>query len=714
PEAAVLKREFAANRAITGEEFMNDLAGSGLAVLDKDAEKLNKNGWDRVTLNGKNWLIKKEISPVVQNALLSPSLWQRDDIFGKAFRAFNEVKNTLIPIKLGLSGFHLLHIATMTAPQRRAVIYEYLLKGGKPYDGMVKDLVKASTFTDQGFMKGSDLVKAWEAPDKDLNEYQKQAVQHMQEGGFSPKMSEVWRMNAIETFNKALDEGKYITATVKGARALIEATQKPLFEKYIPAIKTAAYVNEVEMLMRRKPELMNDAEARGVELRKIAKSIDNRFGELNYSTLFWNKYLKEIGIASSLSMGWNLGFIREYGGAAMDTAKAVRNLVQGQGSREDITRRMLFTLDYTIQSAMIGGMITAGFLAIKQNMPWDKIAEALGWKDFLYPRTGDANLDGSQERMNTPFYTKEFPAMTEHIRKEGYVGGPLAYLRNKANPIITSLANVWSNRDFYGQEIRSENDPFVKQAVDVAKYLGGEAGPISLTSFRSAAKTDSVIKYTSFAGFAKAPGYITKTPMQNEIGDLYEKRFGGATKPKEDKEKDDAKKEIKSLYYKGKNDEANAKLDEAVEKGYIKERGVNAFIAALDVPTDIMLFKRLPESDQKALLQKMNYEDMKRYIWYAKEGLRDDIESLNKNGRKLLKLFAAGLVKEPEWKMGRNVSSTGRSMSAEVDDEGEQPGGSGKVLDETTAGRYYDEAKGDVNEARRRAIADGWEIPSEE
>ncbi len=669
PETSILKREFSANRAITAENFMKNLSENSLAIIEKDAKKLNKSGWDRVTVNGKNWLIEKEISPIIKKGLLSDSLWNREDIFGKVFRGFASVKNTLIPIKLGLSGFHLIHIATMTAPQRRAVIWEHLLKGGKSYDGMIKDLISSSLFIDQGFGKGSDLIKAWETPDAKLTEYDKQAVQYMQEGGFSPKMSGVWRINATEAFGRAVREGKYAIAGIRGAQSLIEAMQKPLFEKYIPAIKTSAYIHEVEMLLKRMPELMDNATARSMELRRIAKSIDNRFGELNYSTLFWNKYLKEVGIASSLSMGWNLGFLREYGGATSDTAKAIRNLIAGRGSREDITRRMLFTLDYTIQSAIIGGLITAGFLSVKNNMTWDEIAKSLNWKDFLYPRTGDVNLDGSQERMNTPFYTKEFPAITEHYQKEGAIGGTMRYFRNKANPMLSSLANVWNNKDFYGQEIYSDNDNFVRKTVDIAKYLAGEAGPISLSSYKAAAKTDSVIKVTSFVGFSKAPAYITKTPMQNEIGNLYEKRFGGGVNPKEEQKKSDIKKEIKSLYYQGKEKEANAKLDEAIEKGYIRERGVRAFITSLDIPTDIMLFKRLPESDQRALVEKMNYSDLKKYLWYAKQEIRDNIIGLNSHGKKLVGLYQSGLIKEPEWKLGRNVNATGKSMSAEVDEE---------------------------------------------
>src|SRR5207342_2359701 len=94
--------------------------------------------------------------------------------------------------------------------------------------------------------------------------------------------------------------------------------QKPLFEQWIPHLKTAAYLNDVRALAQRRPDLYNDPVNRGIALRAIAKSIDNRFGEMFYGGLFWNRYAKDASIGSFLSLGWNLGFAREFGGAAIE------------------------------------------------------------------------------------------------------------------------------------------------------------------------------------------------------------------------------------------------------------------------------------------------------------------------------------------------------------------------------------------------------------
>jgi hypothetical protein len=60
------------------------------------------------------------------------------------------------------------------------------------------------------------------------------------------------------------------------------------------------------------------------KLGKAWDSVDNRMGQVVYDNLFWRKSIKDIGMASVRSLGWNLGTFRELGGGALDFAKAGR------------------------------------------------------------------------------------------------------------------------------------------------------------------------------------------------------------------------------------------------------------------------------------------------------------------------------------------------------------------------------------------------------
>lgn len=61
-------------------------------------------------------------------------------------------------------------------------------------------------------------------------------------------------------------------------------------------------------------------EVKNRALRQAWDSIDNRFGQLVYDNLFWNKSAKDIGMVMTRSLGWNLGTVREIGGGLKDLA----------------------------------------------------------------------------------------------------------------------------------------------------------------------------------------------------------------------------------------------------------------------------------------------------------------------------------------------------------------------------------------------------------
>lgn len=521
PAKAVLNRLYASDKAITNEAIMQDFKKVGMAIEAKGADDVIG---DIVAVNGKHWIIEKSISPIFKNAILGQqdSLWTKDTTAGMAYRLLMKAKNTLVPLKL-LGAFHFIHVTTMTAPQRRAVILEHIIKDGKTYDGMLKDLLKASAFVDQGYKSGGDAITAWGTPEESRTPIQQQMVNTMVDGGFRPIMSHEFKSGMREQFQQSLRQNNKIMAALTAFPALIDTMQAPLMEKYIPQIKTSAYLYEAQRLLDRKPELLHDDIARMKELVMIRKSIDNRFGELNTSTLFWNKLIKEVAIGSSLSLGWNLGFLREYGGGAIDAGKFVKNLIQNGGKtwREDVSRRMLFTLDYSIQSMVIGGLISYALSGSVNSI-----------KDLIFPRTGAKNNDGTDERLTTPFYTKEFFAWLEHMRKEGIVGGQLAWMKNKANPVVADLLRVWDNKDFYGTEIRHLDDNPISQIWDVVKYLGSSVLPISLNNLQKGLDKKSVSAYTGLAGFNIAPAYATKTKALQKVSDIVEnkKEVGARTK----------------------------------------------------------------------------------------------------------------------------------------------------------------------------------------
>jgi hypothetical protein len=118
----------------------------------------------------------------------------------------------------------------------------------------------------------------------------------------------------------------------------------------------------------------------------------------------------------------------------------------------------------------------------------------------------------------------------------------------------------------------------------------------------------------SFFGLNKAPGYLTHTDIENEIFDLYNIRNAGI-KPKDAKESNDTKKEIRQLYKEDKKDEAQQLADQAVKKGLLRPSQIKFLVSHVksDENPSVFFFKELPFEDKKYLYEKMSDDEKKLY-----------------------------------------------------------------------------------------------------
>jgi hypothetical protein len=652
PEELKLMRQFSAEAAITKMNFVNDLIGRNLAAK-WEADMARKGYTKLYAPDGNLYGVPNDIYPVINNAILQPSLWSDPSLKGNMFRKVSEAKNLIVPVKLSLNLFHAVHVLTISPSARIAQALEHGIKGGGTIGEMFKDIGKAflQMHQKEELGEGWRIMQAWDKPTPNLSADDAMAIQYLKEGGVVPKMSEEWKSKASDAWKKAWREDKYVKMATKVIPTGLDYMQKPLFEMYIPAIKTGSYLHEVKLLLERRPELLKDenADERGIELRAIGDSAQNRFGEVFYKGVFMSKSIKEAGILSSLSMGWNLGNVRELGGGIKDTLSLINKLSKLEKvTRDDITRKMLYTGVYTFNSAIIGGLITYG---MTQEFP-----KGL---DYFYPRTGDKKADGSPIRFNTPFSTRDLFSVYYNVSKDGLLGGMSSVVSGKMNPMISPLLSVWKNEDFQHREIKDADDPTIKQVWDVMKYLSKTAlSPISFDSYKREKQAGMSSQKSFIAtalGFNLAPAYITNTAMQNEISNLMSKRFAGV-KPLEGNKVSDAKSKIISLYQQGKDDEAETELDKLKETGKISDEGVTSFLRTIDLPGDIRSFHRLTATDQEHLIKKMTMTDLNRYAWFAKKNVIDDLDMISPVTKQFIDDIESGKIKQPTWDHGKYVS----------------------------------------------------------
>jgi len=648
PEEIMLARAHASDIAEMRIDLLKDLADQGLAREAKKGEEPPMGEWNyRRAPNGQGYWVDRTADQILHNHFDTKSLWNIGGIRGDIFKGAMFLKNSIVPSILALSLFHPIHLLAgmdsaanmvryakqMAVGKMNAITFfgkwlESLTLGAKgiPLYGIIDNpkigyrLLNAIT----GRISANKLTKS------DLL-----ILQYVNEGGFIPTLSEQFKTNAAKSFRTALNQAitelplnrtRSIEGGVKAAWyapfAILDKLQKPMFERWIPAMKLASYTKDVKTAFETDPTLLQDVGRRRLALRKLAKSVDNRYGEMAYNTLFWNRMIKDAAVANMISLGWVFGFFREYGGAVSDISKAVTTkgkLTQKIAKGE--LDRPLFVMFYTLQTTLIGGLIT---WAMTGEPPEDLI-------DYLYPKTGDKDSRGEDKRVNTPFYPREIAAIAKHIEHEGVTSGLWHFISNKASGAIGMVRQWWTGRDWRGHEIRDPNSPLAQKTWDTLRASLADLEPISIQSIRESNRSAKDV-VLGISGFGKAPQYATQTNTEASISSLYRRYFATAATPYETAILSNDRKQLARYYGEGKIEEYGELLDKMLEKYDLtateqQRLARNVMQRGQDYNPYATMFERLTWQQQKRLLDKMTEDERAEYLPHAnREHLRYSYE----------------------------------------------------------------------------------------
>jgi hypothetical protein len=209
------------------------------------------------------------------------------------------------------------------------------------------------------------------------------------------------------------------------------------------------------------------------------------------------------------SIGWNLGTFRELGGGLKDVVR--RPL---PGGREVRTIGGEPRLDPLVshRTAFFAGMtFTVGLLGALYQ-----VAHTGEWpgelRDYFFPKTGRKTPQGDDERVSLPSYMKDVYAFGR---------APITTLSHKAHPEIGLLLDTWRNEDYYGNEIRNADDPWVQQARQYFDYLTKQAVPISVRNLLQRRQTGGTLggQAESVVGISPAPALLTRSAAEEKIRD---------------------------------------------------------------------------------------------------------------------------------------------------------------------------------------------------
>jgi len=581
---------------------------------------------------GEIYWVNNEAHAVLKNAFLSKSLWGDKSLVGVGFRGMMGIKNTLVPIRLALSLFHPLHVAGIDLAAGWTRATSELLSGHTdPLTWFAKSIKSGYDTAWGNHRLGSDIIRAWRGEKVALSAADTEALRILNETGIAPELSSQFRTNVRENWKNALLDtvgnfraGKPVAAGMSATRAALKtpfaalsALQKPFFEHWIPSLKAAAAIKDAKSFLARNPNLSlpeNEAE-RIMAMRRIGKSVENRYGEMNYNKLFWKRWMKDLAVLDTLSLGWQLGFMREYGGGALDLKDALLKNGRLQRIKRGELDRAIFVANYTVLGAGLAGLMT---YSMTGQMP-------VGL-DWISPRTGEKNPDGSDQRVSTMFYSREFASLYKHMQNEGTVEGISHMVLNKGSGMFGLMHEMFTGKDSFGKEYRDPNgDPF-KQMEESLAYVMSDLEPISIRAIRdNVSEQPGKQGVLSVLGFTPAPKYLTESVAVGHIKVDFEKYIAAKATPFEKAEYSKEYSALRRAYQSG-DDSYPEKLEAMAEKFQMSAKDQRRLIRSLNAtePPEVRMFIALGrfKETQRRLLDEMSPEERNTFLPHANKEVR--------------------------------------------------------------------------------------------
>ena len=598
PEEMFQARQHASDIALSKIDSLKKLAEDGLAIEGKEGKGTFKTSYS--TPDGKTYWVHDDAKLLLNRMFDERSLWSDRSPIGSAYRGMVALKNNIIPVRLAFSLFHPLHVLSM-----------HLLAAAATRS------FKAGEWMPSRYQEGSRMLQMLrgEIPNAQLTAADKQSLQYVAEGGLILEQDPRYRTQALEKLRT-----EFVNANPKALlhvhTGALQTIQNVIFKTWIPSLKGASYLADARAALKAQPNLVDDAAARRVALRRIAKSVENRYGEMNYSTLFWNRMFRDVSVLSATSMGWQLGLFREYGGGAGQLAGALGKMAMNPKNAPEIYQalkksgdldKLVYIANYTTIAATLGGMVT---WAMTGKRPTE-------WLDYFAPKTGEQNPDGTPSRVRTMFYPYEFAAVGKRIQHEGPTKAAAEWVAAKGTGIPSMLAETWTGIDSLGRQIRDPNGTIAEQTRQTLNAILRENMPISMQD-RGPESTKQ--KVLDVAGMSKAPRYLQETSGEAAIEQLWEKQYKTAETPFTKTIRSQERHKLREAIQAGDDKATDEAMARMAEKFNLRSQDAKRIMRdeSLGTTSYQALFRQMNEEDQRTILRKMPKEERGKYLPYAK------------------------------------------------------------------------------------------------
>lgn len=419
-----------------------------------------------------------------------------------------------------------------------------------------------------------------------------QDVQMFFEGGGKLSIPDEYRMAAAKSVREYWKEASakrphlYGSAIIRALPALNDKIMTPLFEIFIPNLKVAFFLREYNLAKEEYVDRLASGEMTHLQLaRKIVDSLDNRFGELNFDNLFWNRTFKTTMQLIWRSVTWRLGNWRGNYSAVKNLGVEVR---RGMKERKWplLDQDSAWLLSMYLWTALAGGVIN--------YLSTGKLPHEL--KDIVTPYLGSI-------RVSFPSYARD----QMHAYHD-----PWGYITSGLMGEIGRMIDVLENKDFYSNEIYGEDDSAMQKFFESAKQLV----PVSfgLSSFYAATKegADTTGKVAGFFGFPKAPAWVDQTDAEQLATKYIAKHREVGARTHQQADRADARRALRNIYRRG--DDPTKEISKDIDKGLIRKSELPHLRQQAQQPKLLGLISSLSLPEQLKVYDAATDEE-KEQIW---------------------------------------------------------------------------------------------------
>lgn len=490
--------------------------------------------------------------------------WLRNSAVGGSLL---KLKNMSTALELSLSPFHASYVSIAAMANSMSVGLQKVLNQGiygnpKAFLSGLSNIVLSPTAPINYAKAGTDMIKMVSdenflnsRPGQDFIKAFPQAKQLLEDlftGGGKLAIHQDYKINSLQAFKEGIKNKEPWAVTISALPAANEMIMKPLFEVYIPRLKIGAFLHEYSNeIVQRSADLQSGKITRAQLARQTWTSIENRFGEMNFDNLFWDRTFKTAMQMAFRSVTWKVGALSNIVGFGPEQiAQWKRDLEEGRGPT--IHRNFSYLFGIGILLTLFSSLIMKTYL--KQ---WPS-----SLKDLVAPRY---DKDGNRIMLNT--HAKDWI----HIAHS-----PGKFLQSSMSGIIGRFFDVVKNKDFWDTDIANPDDPEWKKLIEQGSYLVGQ--PFSFSNYKrlSDLATPGALKGLNIAGITQpAPAYVSDSSALQMAKEIRASHFEVGGRTQEQSNKSLVSYKLAQQYDKDKD---KSVLENAVYQGEITKEKMDSII----------------------------------------------------------------------------------------------------------------------------------------